>query len=80
MIRGKKNFLNPSRLEMGFAILFKIDDSCVARHLNDRKPKYEDDSEHTIPIFEDTMVFDPNEKGDIISFDQPTKKQSSSIF
>lgn len=39
MIRGKKNFINPSRLEMGLAILFKIDESCIARHLNERKPR-----------------------------------------
>ena len=39
MIRGKKNFLHPTRLEMGLTILFKIDESCVKNHLNDRKIK-----------------------------------------
>lgn len=32
MIRGKKNYLPPSPLVMGFAFLFKLDDACVARH------------------------------------------------
>jgi hypothetical protein len=32
MIRGKKNYLQPQPLEMGFAILFRVDDSCVAAH------------------------------------------------
>ncbi|KAI9913755.1 hypothetical protein PsorP6_006139 [Peronosclerospora sorghi] len=32
MIRGKKNYIPPSRLEMGLAILFRIDESCVANH------------------------------------------------
>jgi len=43
MVRGKKNFLNPSRLEMGFGLLFKIDESSLARHINDRKLRFEDD-------------------------------------
>ena len=32
MIRGKKNFLRPSRLELGFGILFRIDESTVGTH------------------------------------------------
>lgn len=43
MVRGKKNFLNPSRLEMGFGLLFKTDESSLPRHINDRKVKYEDE-------------------------------------
>ena len=30
---------------MGFGLLFKADESCLARHENDRKPKYEEDDE-----------------------------------
>lgn len=37
VIRGKKNFLDPSQLVMGFAFLFKVDDSCVVRHKGERK-------------------------------------------
>ncbi|CEG41796.1 Predicted RNA-binding protein [Plasmopara halstedii] len=32
MVRGKKNFIQPSRLEVGLAILFRIDESCVNHH------------------------------------------------
>ncbi|CAI5728640.1 unnamed protein product [Hyaloperonospora brassicae] len=32
MIRGKKNYIQPSRLEMGLAILFHIDVSSVSQH------------------------------------------------
>lgn len=38
MIYGKKNFLKPSRMEMGFGLLFKIDPSCLERHMNERMP------------------------------------------
>ncbi|TYZ65839.1 hypothetical protein PybrP1_008086 [[Pythium] brassicae (nom. inval.)] len=32
MIRGRKNYIQPSRLEMGLAILFRVDESSVANH------------------------------------------------
>ena len=39
MIRGKKNFMPPSQLAIGVGMLFKVDDSCIVNHLNDRKSK-----------------------------------------
>ncbi|XP_068110271.1 ribosome quality control complex subunit NEMF [Hyperolius riggenbachi] len=43
MIRGKKNFLPPSYLMMGFGFLFKVDESCVSRHKGERKVKLQDE-------------------------------------
>eukprot|EP00118_Oscarella_pearsei_P019202 m.202712 g.202712 ORF g.202712 m.202712 type:complete len:817 (+) comp39615_c0_seq24:917-3367(+) len=43
MIRGKKNFLPPSQLVMGYTFVFKLDESCVENHLNDRKVKFDDE-------------------------------------
>ncbi|XP_042655226.1 nuclear export mediator factor NEMF isoform X3 [Tyto alba] len=43
MIRGKKNFLPPSYLMMGFSFLFKVDESCVWRHREERKIKVQDE-------------------------------------
>lgn len=38
MVRGKKNFLPPSQLEMGLAVLFRLgDDDSIARHKNERR-------------------------------------------
>jgi hypothetical protein len=38
MIRGKKNFLPPTPLEMGLGVLFRLgDDEAVARHKNERR-------------------------------------------
>ncbi|KAF9584764.1 hypothetical protein BGW38_005269 [Lunasporangiospora selenospora] len=37
MIRGKKNFLPPVQLVYGFGFLFKLDDSSIGAHLNERK-------------------------------------------
>ncbi|XP_068194100.1 ribosome quality control complex subunit NEMF [Antennarius striatus] len=39
MIRGKKNFLPPSYLIMGFGFLFKVDEQSVFRHQGERKVK-----------------------------------------
>jgi predicted ribosome quality control (RQC) complex YloA/Tae2 family protein len=44
VIRGKKNFLDPSQLVMGFAFLFKVDESCVARHRGERVVRGQNDS------------------------------------
>lgn len=41
MIRGKKNFLPPNQLVMGFAMMFRVDDSCLGAHLNERKVRGE---------------------------------------
>lgn len=43
MIRGKKNFLPPCPIVLGFGLLFRLEEGSVERHLNDRKPKALDD-------------------------------------
>merc|ERR1719225_2441553 len=43
MIRGKKNFLPPATLIMGFGFLFKLEESSVERHKGERKVKGVDD-------------------------------------
>ncbi|NWR56606.1 NEMF factor, partial [Bucorvus abyssinicus] len=48
MIRGKKNFLPPSYLMMGFSFLFKVDESCVWRHREERKIKVQDEDVETV--------------------------------
>jgi len=37
MIRGKKNYLPPSHLIMGYSVLFKLDEASITNHVNDRK-------------------------------------------
>ncbi|KAJ3681327.1 hypothetical protein LUZ60_015816 [Juncus effusus] len=45
MIRGKKNFLPPAPLVMGFGILFRIDESSLGNHLNERRVRTEEEEE-----------------------------------
>ncbi|XP_060516930.1 ribosome quality control complex subunit NEMF homolog [Cylas formicarius] len=37
MVRGKKNFLPPSHLILGFSFLFKLEDGCIEKHAGERK-------------------------------------------
>lgn len=37
MVRGKKNFLPPGNLVMGFSFLFKLEESSVFRHKDERR-------------------------------------------
>mmetsp|Transcript_14942 Transcript_14942/g.62169 ORF Transcript_14942/g.62169 Transcript_14942/m.62169 type:complete len:1146 (-) Transcript_14942:47-3484(-) len=39
MIRGKKNFLPPAQLVMGFTFVFRLDESSLAAHLGERAPR-----------------------------------------
>ena len=37
MIRGKKNYLPPTQLVMGFGLLFRVDEASMANHLHERR-------------------------------------------
>eukprot|EP00095_Tigriopus_kingsejongensis_P007506 maker-scaffold103_size370364-snap-gene-0.17 protein:Tk07506 transcript:maker-scaffold103_size370364-snap-gene-0.17-mRNA-1 annotation:"serologically defined colon cancer antigen 1-like protein" len=43
MIRGKKNFLPPAHLVLGFGFMFKLEESSVGRHKDERKIRVQDD-------------------------------------
>jgi hypothetical protein len=57
MIRGKKNYLPPHPLIMGFGLLFRLDESSLGSHLNERRVRGEeeetiDDNVETGPVEE----------------------------
>lgn len=62
MIRGKKNFLPPHPLVMGFGLLFRLDESSLGSHLNERRIRGED--EGTLDLVEKVTgrQADPAEK------------------
>merc|ERR1711971_1455931 len=53
MIRGKKNFLPPAHLVMGFGFLFRLEESSVERHKGERKVKGVD--ENSDPVVESVV-------------------------
>ncbi|XP_008309314.1 ribosome quality control complex subunit NEMF [Cynoglossus semilaevis] len=69
MIRGKKNFLPPSYLIMGFGFLFKVDEMSVFRHKGERKVKtveedMEDEKSRTAELLEDGEELVGDDSGD----------------
>ncbi|XP_054710381.1 ribosome quality control complex subunit NEMF-like [Uloborus diversus] len=42
MIRGKKNYLAPANLIMGFGFMFKLDEESILKHANERCEKSDD--------------------------------------
>ncbi|XP_041969362.1 nuclear export mediator factor NEMF homolog isoform X1 [Aricia agestis] len=37
MIRGRKNYLHTDHLQLGFSFLFRLEDSCIERHRDERR-------------------------------------------
>ncbi|XP_053923247.1 ribosome quality control complex subunit NEMF [Cuculus canorus] len=80
MIRGKKNFLPPSYLMMGFSFLFKVDESCIWRHREERKIKVQDEILETVSsdasdlVSEEVELF---EGGDSSSEEEKAESQEA---
>ncbi|ESN98868.1 hypothetical protein HELRODRAFT_66726 [Helobdella robusta] len=66
MIRGKKNYLPPSNLIYGFAFLFKVDESCMHLHRNERRVKgqMDESAEGSVVTSEDVELLDENDDDD----------------
>uniref|UniRef100_A0A5F4W799 Ribosome quality control complex subunit NEMF n=1 Tax=Callithrix jacchus TaxID=9483 RepID=A0A5F4W799_CALJA len=64
MIRGKKNFLPPSYLMMGFSFLFKVDESCVWRHRGERKVRVQDEDMETLASCTSELISEEMERLD----------------
>jgi len=63
MVRGKKNFLPATQLEMGLGVLFRLgDDASVARHANERR-------DFTLMDIEDSLGLDNDMKTNEGDFD-----------
>ena len=39
MIRGKRNIMTPSKLELGFTIMFTLNEESIANHMGERRPR-----------------------------------------
>ncbi|XP_014398411.1 PREDICTED: nuclear export mediator factor NEMF isoform X5 [Myotis brandtii] len=64
MIRGKKNFLPPSYLMLGFSFLFKVDESCVWRHRGERKVRVQDEDMETLASCTSELISEEMEQLD----------------
>ncbi|KAK1385544.1 nuclear export mediator factor Nemf [Heracleum sosnowskyi] len=67
MIRGKKNFLPPHPLVMGFGMLFRLDESSLGSHLNERRVRGEGEGtneKEEIEIFQEISDSESEEEKD----------------
>jgi hypothetical protein len=81
MIRGKKNFLPPHPLVMGFSILFRLDESSLAAHLNERRVRGEDETLQEIEAESSKKQSNPESDEEIASLkgtDEGTHEDESS--
>lgn len=54
MIRGKKNYLPPCQLVMGLGFMFRLEESSIERHKDERRVRViDDESEHTESVPEE---------------------------
>ncbi|XP_052008996.1 ribosome quality control complex subunit NEMF-like isoform X2 [Xyrauchen texanus] len=74
MIRGKKNFLPPSYLIMGYGFLFKVDDQSVFRHRGERKMKTLEEEEQDVTSNTEVQ----EEEEELIGEDSGNEEEDSS--
>jgi len=43
MIYGKRNFITPTKLELGYTLMFALDADSLQNHLGERKPKLDEE-------------------------------------
>ncbi|XP_060805371.1 ribosome quality control complex subunit NEMF homolog [Amyelois transitella] len=66
MVRGRKNYLLPDQLVFGFGLMFRLEDSCIERHLGERKAPLPEDAASEVTSAEDQeiLVSDDDETSD----------------
>lgn len=70
MIRGKKNFLPPHPLVMGFGILFRLEESSLGSHLNERRVRGEEEAANDADKDEPSQEIPGSESDEEVSADK----------
>lgn len=78
MIRGKKNYLPPTQLILGFSILFKIDEESVQRRLLKEKEKNSDNKSSTPLQEEDGCEIESHDEN-VKNFDRPNSEKYKTV-
>eukprot|EP01135_Chromosphaera_perkinsii_P006471 Nk52_evm1s514 gene=Nk52_evmTU1s514 len=81
MIRGKKNFLPPAPLVLGFGIMFKVDESSVFRHLTERRVKTLNEEEENVQkrgAGKDIHSLKDDKESERLAVDEGSSKRSKS--
>ncbi|XP_022817597.1 nuclear export mediator factor NEMF homolog [Spodoptera litura] len=71
MIRGRKNYLLPDHLQFGFSFMFRLEDSCIERHRDERKPIALDDAS----VVTSTQELEEDQEILVSDDDEPSDKE-----
>ncbi|XP_066585470.1 ribosome quality control complex subunit NEMF homolog [Prorops nasuta] len=75
MIRGKKNYLPPCQLVMGLGFLFRLEESSIERHKDERKVKIIEEENETTEFLDGDTEIEIEENSE----DEMTEQKLSSI-
>ncbi|KPI92094.1 Nuclear export mediator factor NEMF-like [Papilio xuthus] len=75
MIRGKKNYLLPDHLQFGFSFMFRLEDSCIERHRDERRAVAPEDASDVISDV--TSAQDQDEEILVSDDDEPSDTEDS---
>ncbi|XP_063538930.1 ribosome quality control complex subunit NEMF homolog [Cydia strobilella] len=79
MIRGKKNYLLPQHLQLGFSFLFRLEDSCIERHKGERKSTVpEDDVSSIVSEATTALTMDEGDEEIAVSEDEGSDEDDKS--
>ena len=74
MIRGKKNYLPPSHLILGFGILFKLGDESLEAHKNERKVRTLESE-----LSQELNIIEEEKEVEIFASDEEDEKKSDEM-
>ncbi|XP_058799721.1 ribosome quality control complex subunit NEMF homolog isoform X2 [Phymastichus coffea] len=81
MIRGKKNYLPPCQLIMGLGFLFRLEDSSIERHKNERRVRTLEEGEEVdhVELYNEIELEDDDEKQSEKNLDTINEDESESL-
>lgn len=86
IIRGKRNFITPPRLELGFTMLFCLGEESLAAHMGERRPRelLDEINDDSTKIADDTKMEENDDvasmAGSEMNSSMMLEKQKSSAF
>jgi len=45
MVRGKRNFITPTKMDLGFTLMFALHEESLANHIGERKPRIQQEDQ-----------------------------------
>ena len=61
IIRGKRNFIQPQRLELGFTLMFCLGEESLANHMGERKTRETIEDAEAEKLLDEAMAADAKE-------------------